>query len=50
MRSVVRVVDQRLRHALVLGWVLLVIVMALVLIWQVMWGGPPKARPDRAQV
>jgi hypothetical protein len=24
--------------------------MALVLIWQVMWGGPPKARPDRAQV
>jgi hypothetical protein len=39
-----------LRRALVLGWVMVVVVMAIVVIWQVMWSGPPAGRPDRAQV
>jgi hypothetical protein len=39
-----------LRRALVLSWVLVVVVTVLVVIWQVMWSGPPQERPDRAQV
>jgi hypothetical protein len=39
-----------LRRVMVLGWVLVVVGMAIVVIWQVMWSGPPEGRPDRAQV
>jgi len=39
-----------LRRLLVLVVLLVGVALTLVVIWHVMWGGPPEGRPDRAQV
>jgi hypothetical protein len=43
-------VSRRLQFTLVLGWVSLVVLIAILVVAYTLWGGPTVGRPDRAQV